>query len=201
MCASSLIKTYYRKPTADRILQGDILRDVNFRFEWVIPDQTQEEEKYKAIEEYDFPYSVVLSQDCDLQEDYMDRRDEGLSGHDSYIPSIIICPAFRALELKEGQHLEDFGYKMQYKNKHDFKFIKKNREPRYHYLPKDTEYDIPHLILDFKQIYALPRAYLYRIYKHYYLASINELIREHLCQRFSFYFSRIGEPEIEHEKL
>lgn len=199
MCASSLIKTYYRKPAKDRILQGDILRDISFKFEWTSTNRT--EEKYKTIEEYTLPYSIVLSQDCDLDEDFEDRKTEGADGHDAYIPSILICPAFPALELREGDHLKDFGYVMKHKNKHEFNYIKTNRDPRYHYLPKYADYEIPHLILDFKQLYALPRIYLYKIYGDYYLASLNELIRERLCQRFSFYFSRFGLPEISHEKL
>jgi hypothetical protein len=203
MCALSLIETYYRKPATDRILQGDILRDISFKFEWTLinPSQTQAERKYKTIEEYTLQYSIVLSQDCDLDEDFEDRKGDGADGHDAYIPSILICHAFPALELKEGAHLKDFGYNMKYKNKHEFNYIKTNRDPRYHYLPKYKDYEIPHLVLDFKQIYALPRTYLYKIYNDYYLASLNELIREQLCQRFSNYFSRFGLPKIEHEKL
>jgi hypothetical protein len=201
MCASSLISAYYRKPTKNRILQGDILRDIIFKFEWISANRVQMEERYKTIEEYTLPYSIVLSQDCDLEEDFMDREADGEDGHDAYIPSILICPAFSALELREGEHLNDFGYNMKRKNKHEWNYIKTNRDPRYHYLPKSADFEIPHIVLDFKQIYALPRIYLYKMYEDYYLASLNELIREHLCQRFSFYFSRFGLPKIPHEKL
>ena len=61
MCKLSQINTYYRKHNFGRILQGDILRDVKFSY------AVQED---SVIVEYYFPYIIVLSQDCDLQQDF-----------------------------------------------------------------------------------------------------------------------------------
>jgi len=193
MCILSQIKTYYRKNDSGRVVQGDILKDIIF-IEWSIGDSDHNSYKYDPKE---LPYVVILSQDCDLLSDYNNRKDINAEKHDAYLQSILVCPAYLAKELRAGTHLEDFDLIMERKNSDKYSAIKDNLDPRYHYLHGDPGIQIPELVVDFKHYYTLPRNYIYAIHdSDQYVASLNELFRESLCQRFSFYLSRIGLPEI-----
>ena len=73
-------------------------------------------------------------------------------------------------------------------------FIKNNQDPRYHFLRKDLDLQVPELVIDFKHYYTIPRDFLYEKIEHHYLGTMSELFREFLSQRFAFYLSRIGLP-------
>jgi len=187
MCKLSQINTYYRRHNFGRILQGDILRDVKFNY------AIQE----NSIIKYFVPYMIVLSQDCDLKQDFNNHMDDSSNKkHDKYLPSILVCPAYLSDDFRKGKHLESFDLKMESKNSKQFKDIKNNQNPRYHYLEHYPEYQIPSLVLDFKHYYTFHTEYLYSIYGNHYMSSLNELFREALSQRFSYYLSRIGLPII-----
>jgi len=193
MCISSQINTYYRKHSTDgRVAQGDILKDIIF-IDWNISDSDPKKYKYDPK---DLPYVVILSQDCDLLSDYNNRKDPKAEKHDAYLQSILVCPAYSAADLRKGTHLEYLGLIMEKKNHDKYSTIKDNLDPRYHYLPGDPEVQNAELVVDFKHYYTLPVSYLYKIFNEQYVSSLNELFRESLCQRFSFYLSRIGLPKI-----
>lgn len=193
MCILSQIKTYYRKNDSGRVVQGDILKDVIF-IEWDLGDLDPDDYKYEPKE---LPYIIILSQDCDLLSDYNNRQDINAEKHDAYLQSILVCPAYLATELRAGTHLHDFDLVMERKNSEKYGSIRNNTDPRYHYLCGDPGLQIPELIVDFKHYYTLPRSYVYNLYnRDKYVASLNELFRESICQRFSFYLSRIGLPVI-----
>ena len=68
-----------------------------------------------------------------------------------------------------------------------------NEIPRFHYL-KFPDNDIPELIIDFKHFFTVSRSVIYsQIYKR--LCSLDDLFREKINQRFSYFISRIGLPE------
>jgi hypothetical protein len=187
MCKLSQIDSLYRKHNFDRILQGDILRDVKFNY--AIHET--------SIIEYFFPYMVVLSQDCDLEQDFDNRKEDGFDKkHDKYIYSILVCPAYLSEDFRKGEHLKSFDFRMESKNSKQFSDIKINQNPRYHYLEHYPEFQIPSMVLDFKHYFTFNTDYLYYIHKEHYVASLNELFRECLSQRFSYYLSRIGLPNI-----
>ena len=70
-----------------RICQGDIYKDVEF-IEYAI-------EKAGVIEisKIVFPFVVVLTQDCDLNQDYKVRRKE-TSNHDKKLISVNVAPLY-----------------------------------------------------------------------------------------------------------
>lgn len=73
------------------------------------------------------------------------------------------------------------------------KKIMDNEIPRYYYL-KFPEADMPELVIDFKHFFSINKATIYeQINKR--LCSLDDLFREKINQRFSYYISRIGLPE------
>jgi hypothetical protein len=192
VCKLSRIENYYRKHYAGRVVQGDILKDIMF-IEWDIASSDPNDVSFVKN---NLPYIVILSQDCDLDHDYKNRNDQNAEKQDAYLQSVLVCPAYLKEIFKAGDHLKGFDMRMETKGGDNYKKILKNLDHRYHFLQGDQRFQIPDLIIDFKHYYTLPINFLYRIYDRQYVASLEELFRESLCQRFSFYLSRIGLPEI-----
>lgn len=204
----SKIDTAYVEHDLKRIFQGDILRDFKYPA-WNLARKVDGE-----LIELTIPYLIVMTQDCDLESDrrnhddlfkllgedcnYLDEEKESeKENHDKFLHSILVCPAYPAKQLKKGNHLKGLGLKMQkIDSSTQWNFIKNNQNPRYHFLRKDVELQIPDLVIDFKHYYTVPRDILYDTIKDHYLGTISELFREFLSQRFAFYLSRIGLPII-----
>lgn len=181
----------YVKRTIKRICQGDILRDVN-----VIDDYKIDSSGELVFEELTLPYIVVMTQDCDLEHDFNNRTEVSPEKHDKFLRTVLVCPAYVAIDLRKGDHLEDLKLKMEKFNSDRWSTIKKQNNTRYHYLEQEQELQVPELVIDFKHYYAIPRDTLFYMYNEHYLATINHLFREYLSQRFSNYLSRIGLPKI-----
>jgi hypothetical protein len=207
VCKLSRIENHYRKHNVGRVVQGDILKDIMF-FEWDIASSDPND---ISLIENNLRYVVVFSQDCDLDHDFKNRSNQNAEKQDAYLQSILVCPAYLKEDFKAGEHLkkqqnardeydgrlqQGSDLQMETKGGDNWKRILKNLDPRYHSLQGDEQFLVPDLIIDFKHYYTLPVNYLYRIYEGHYVASLEELFRESLCQRFSFYLSRIGLPEI-----
>jgi len=174
----------YELGTSTRIRQGDIFTDIEFDF---VAGDTLEAH---------FPYVVVISQDCDLEQDSGARNVNSLK-HDAFLDTVLICPAFNADVFRSGEHLLGIEMQMESKGKADsttWNFIKSNREPRYHFLRADPDTKLPELVVDFKRYYTVPRNALYDQYDTHFCCSVAELFRELLSQRFAYYLSRVGLP-------
>jgi hypothetical protein len=187
----SKVETQYLTHDCTRISQGDILR--GFTFVMVGKGGAQIEVK--------FQYIVVFSQDCDLEHgtkviELLKKAQGAEVVFNQYLHNILFIPAFPAEQMREGNHLPQL-----YNIKSDriasdlWKPIKKNENARYHFLPACPNLQIPELMLDFKAYYTLPFEGFLESYESQYLATINELFRENLSQRFANYLNRIGLPE------
>lgn len=182
--------TVYSKNTDQRWSQGDILRDVSMVL-WA-----EQIEDSLEVREHNLGYCVVLSQDCDLLHDYNSRANPQPKDHDKFLQSILVCPAYPADSLWEGSHLKEQKFVMQRINSDEKKRVKQNNAYRYHYLNSDLNLQIPELVIDFKHYFTIPRDIVYRNnFRSCYLATIGDLFREHLSQRFATFLSRIGLPE------
>jgi len=193
----SKIDSIYIEHNGDRVYQGDILRDFEYQ-EWVFI-----EEKKIKIQKRIVPYSLVLTQDCDLEWDFnnhkenekvQDESDQEEINQDKFLQSILVCPAYPAEKVRLGTHLEELNLTMVYLNGARWNLVKTNQNSRYHFLDNSSVMQIPDLVIDFKHYYSIPRNILYKEIKNHYIGSMNELFREGLSQRFAFYLSRIGLP-------
>ena len=91
-----------------RISQGDIYKDVEF-IEYAI-------EKAGVIEisKIVFPFVVVLTQDCDLNQEYTVRWvKKEASNHDKKIISVIVAPLYNVEHVYNGEHLSELGMTME----------------------------------------------------------------------------------------
>jgi hypothetical protein len=180
----------YFKNNRDRLHQGDIFADVTL----VVNATTNE--SVITVEERRLPYAVVLTQDCDLLQDFSCREIQSDGGdHDKYLPSIMLSPAYPAESLKLGKHLGDYSQKMQQFNSERFKQLKQNNNSRYHFIHSDNSFNVPELVVDFKHYFTIPRDIAYSVIFSGYMVTIARLFRENLSLRFCNYLSRIGLPD------
>ncbi|MBU4374293.1 MAG: hypothetical protein KJ714_07645 [Euryarchaeota archaeon] len=197
----SKIDSIYIKHNGDRIYQGDILRDFKYQ------DRVFIEDNKIKIQERNIPYLIVLTQDCDLEWDFNNHKEneevqdkiKDKINQDKFLQSILICPAYPAEKVRLGTHLEELDLNMEKLNSDRWNLVKTNQNSRYYFLDNESDLQIPDLVIDFKHYYSIPRDMLYKEIKKYYIGSINELFRECLSQRFAFYLSRIGLPKIKAE--
>lgn len=184
---NSSINSIYVTHDLSRISQGDILRD----FEFVIGGEGSSKIQIK------FPYVITISQDCDLTwgNNFFDRDVE--KPFNQYLHNILLTPAYPNELVRGGKHLKDlYGFVSSKINSSNWKQIKQNINPRYHYLPSDTNLQVPDLVIDFKAYYTIPFGYIRELYPNTYHATVNELFRESLSQRFANFLTRIALPDL-----
>ncbi|MBU1110145.1 hypothetical protein KKB83_00820 [Patescibacteria group bacterium] len=181
----------YVKRTEERVTQGDILAKLEYRFPVFQAEKVE-------VAKITLSYAVVLTQDCDLEQDYKCRAcsSQENSSNDKFLQSVLICPAYLAEQFKTGIHLEKLGLKMNTWSSEQWKSITQNQNQRLHFLSEDPALEIEDLIIDFKHYYTIPRDEMYESHKKLYLASLEILFREDLSHRFTHYLSRIGLPTV-----
>lgn len=144
----SRIDSRFVRHDASRICQGDILRDLRFQ---VV--QTDE-----SVAELDYPYAIVMTQDCDLEQTFGAKSVSIETGevHNQFLPNVLLTPAFPADSARSGEHLlEIFGVRQDRINSDRWKLISQNREDRYHHLLGRQDMQIPELLIDFKQYFTI----------------------------------------------
>ncbi len=174
-----------------RICQGDIFREIEF-IEYV-----SEKSGIIEVSKIVFPIVIVLTQDCDLEQDYKFRWSRQYTGtQDKWLISVLVAPLYNVEHVYEGEHLSELGMQMQKINKRKSpgEYLRKNNVPRYHYLEFPDEVEIVPSVIDFKHYFSANVKYLKRIKKRNFVCRVSELYREDISQRFASYLSRIGLP-------
>lgn len=175
------------KKDGERIMQGDIFKNIK-----IIENIDLKDDGTVRLQEITFPLVMCINQDCDLYSDYCNRINKVSNG---LLLHLIIVPLFDVANLKQGTNWGEVMAMSSTISGKTLEQIKKNVEPRYHYLLFPDK-NIPEMIADFKYFFTVNRDYLYnRITDR--VCSIDDLFREKINQRFSEYISRIGLPEIE----
>lgn len=181
------------------IQQCDIFRDVEFI------EYAQEFDETIEISKIVFPYVIVLTQACDLQQDFKNRvrlenDNEGNNNHDKLLFSSIVAPIYNYDEFLEGKHLSQLGLSMSNIGKKDrspSKNIMMNENKRYHYLKFSEDVKIVESVIDFKHYFTVNQNYLNKLFQNNYVCSVESVYREFILQRFSNFLSRIGLPDPE----
>lgn len=177
------------------INQCDIFRNVEF-IEYV-----KESANTIEVSKIVFPLAMVLTQACDLQQDYNARKRNEIDKagtQDKFLISVIVAPIYNFEEFRLGTHLDQLGLMMEPKgrrNKSLCENIIKNENKRYHYLNFDEDVEIVESVIDFKHYFTVTINYLNNIRRSNYVCSIDSLYREAIVQRFSNFLSRIGLPD------
>lgn len=138
------------------------------------------------------PYTIILSQDCDMEQDFKARRDQ--DKRDKLIPNILFCEVVTAEQLKQspgGMNSSIWGR------------VKVNKDERYQFLQRIASAQdamgegLPELAVDFKRYFTIPADEVYR------RVELGEALRrcvlsspslEHFCSRFAYYLSRVALP-------
>lgn len=174
------------KKEPSRISQGDIFEDLS------IIENIEIEKDIIRLKKISFPYVVCLNQECDLENDFKNKE---IKQCDNNLLHIAIAPAFIFEQFLSGTHWGEIFTKNEPQKRKDttIRKIVDNEIPRYHYL-KFPDKDMPELLIDFKHFFTINNSVLYsQIGKR--LCSLDNLFREKINQRFSYYISRIGLPE------
>ena len=182
-----------------RICQGDLIRNVA-----CIEDVVEQADTIE-VKRIVFPLVVVLTQDCDLQQDDSNRlRPKGAStptDHNTLILSVLVAPAYNATHFELGEHLSELGLKMWEiptkggKGSTDQRILRQNKNPRYHYLQFDNDSKIVDSVVDFKHYFSVNVQYLKRIKPEHFAGKLSPLYREDVSQRFASFLARIGLPD------
>lgn len=185
-----------------RISQGDIYKDIEY-LEYAI-----EKEGYLEISKIVFPLVIVLTQDCDLEQDARIRdafekvQQKGNKDsptektQDKFLLSVLVAPLYNAEHFFMGEHLDKLEMTMNSikKTSTEARFIQNNTRPRYHYLKFPDDVPIVDSVIDFKHYFSVNVSYLRNIKDTHFVRKVSSLYREQVCQRFANYLSRIGLP-------
>jgi len=141
--------------------------------------------------EYDeHPLVIVLSQDCDVEQDYKKRNSAGRP----FLWNVLLADVFEAEVLHEKLHTEENT------NSSEWRKIKENHTPRFQFLNVvSADQDalgtgLPALAVDFRLCFSIRTDELYERLR---LALTKKRCRlqtpyvEHLAQRFHSYQSRV----------
>ena len=182
------------KVPLNRISQGDIYKDIDYI------EYAEVNSGIVEVSKITFPFVVVLSQDCDLQQDYDFRFGEpAKSTQDKYIMSVIVAPLYNIEHFYEGTHLSEINLKMEpferNPKKTKNKNLLQNEIPRYHYLKFPDDIPIVTSVIDFKQYFSVNTTYLLSVKSSHFVCKLSFLYREDVSQRFSSFLARIGLPD------
>lgn len=181
-----------RTQKVGRISQGDIYRDiVMYQYVRIVNGNLE-------ARSVGFPYIIVLTQDCDLDQDFKYRHGKSLPrppNQDKWLLSVLVAPLYNAEHVFLGTHLDMLGINMRQidsrSERHD---IQNNNKPRYHYLQFPDTCPLVPMIIDFKHYFSVDVEYLKRIKGTNFICKVSELYREDISQRFTSFLSRIGLP-------
>jgi len=174
----------------NRVVQGDVLRGVE------LIEKTSETGGDFEIWKIVFPLALVLTQDCDLEQEDRYRGNEA-SNQDKQLFSVLLAPIYNAEHVFAGEHLSYLKRdtpKIKPSSTQG-KMLMQNEIPRYHYIVFPQDVPIVDSVLDFKHYFSASGECLRDIRPKSLVCTLNPLFRENVSTRFANYLSRIGLPE------
>jgi len=141
------------------------------------------------IVEITHPFSVVLSQECDLGWDYVERSKDG--SETKNLNNVLLCSAHEERDIRDAKNLTSSI----------FKRVKQNKDERFQYLEECSpeidrqETGVPPLVLDFKGYFTIPTEHLYeQVKQNARRCCLCTPYAEHLSSRFAYFQSRLALP-------
>jgi hypothetical protein len=182
-----------KREKSNRIRQGDIYKNVEYI------ESVRERAGDIEILKIEFPLVIVLTQDCDLEQDFKfryGRKEPKPTTQDKYLLSVLVAPLYNVEHVYLGQHLDQINIKMQLIDKKSTlgSNLRSNQTARYHYLEFPPEVPIVPSVIDFKHYFSVNVEYLKNIQKDNFICSVSPLYREDISLRFANFLSRIGLP-------
>ncbi|WDF94883.1 hypothetical protein [Aeromonas dhakensis] len=178
-----------RNEQLTRICQADIFENVE------IIENIEASGAEIKVNKIILPYAICLNQDCDLESDERCRIND--DHKDSMLLHFAVAPVFIFDDFLKGEHWGDIFEASKAKKRSDteVKKIMDNEISRYHYFSFPFSDELPELIIDFKHFFSISVAQRDQLLSRK-ICSLDDLFREKVNQRFSFYISRIGLPEL-----
>lgn len=177
------------------INQGDIFRDVTYIY------KTVEEGDRIIITEFTFPYSIVLSQSCDVYAMNQLMKTGGKTL--KFMPSILMSPIFDIKSMQDGTSFGNIVSNLDLKLEHDSNILTKSDDS---VLKKDYHYRFHKFemggcyselfetsVIDFKQYFTVCPEYLFTMIENR-LCSLEHIFCQQITQKFAVYLSRVGIP-------
>jgi hypothetical protein len=142
-------------------------------------------------------YAIVLTQDCDLEQDFRVRYSGGAldrSDLSRQIPNVLLGNVTTAEELKTSNKLQGDLWRR----------VPQNKDERYHFLQAvepgcDAQSQgLPEMAIDFKRYFTVPTDELYQRVERQETqrrCGLKSPYLEHLSGRFAFFLSRVALPE------
>ena len=178
-----------------RVVQGDIISEVDYI------ERVSEKSGVIEVHKIRFPLVVVLTQDCDLEQDYRVRFpsvEKPSATQDKYLMSVLVAPLYNVEHVYEGEHLSELQQHMAKINRRatEGRNLTQNERPRYHYIEFPSTVPVVPSVVDFKHYFSVNGEDLRAVKKRKFVCRVSELYREDLCLRFANYLARIGLPDV-----
>lgn len=180
-------KIYEKSPLGSPLRQGEIITNLIQLKAAVSSLSTEEPEIIPVVH----PYAIVVTQDCELVQDFKPRSEGNLES-DKIIPSVLFCQVVTAEQLRGRADIKSDIWKR----------IKQNKDERYQFLEKVLREDdtlnegLPELSIDFKRYFTLPTDEVY--FRLEVEAKRRSRLRspymEHLSSRFYYFQCRVALP-------
>src|SRR6266550_3576273 len=159
----------------NRVRQGDVFRNIEF------VEHATEADGIVVVSVVEFPLVVVLTQDCDLEQDFKYRW-SGAEGktQDKWLLSVLVVPLYNAEHVYDGSQLTLLDRKMvpfNRKSSH-YQDLLNNQIPRYHFLKFPDDVPIVDSVLDFKHYFSVNVEILKALVPSNFVCSIEPLYRE-----------------------
>ncbi len=184
----------------DALRQGEILSNlvqIRIDLDCISTSHVEEHVSYAGTPIV-HPFAIVVSQDCDLNQDFFFRFHQ--RGKDRHaLPNIVFCEVTEAEKLVYGDLnatvFQEGAIRQAFRNNNDFRF---------HFIqavPKSLDRagnGLPELGIEFKRYFTLPSAEVYLRIKLRQAQRRCRLLspyREHFINRFFSYSNRVALPE------
>jgi hypothetical protein len=182
---------YQASDKGSSLRQGELLTGV-IQYRPIIDELSQQTQEL-SFEAVLHPYTIVITQDCDLDWDYKARCAENVQ-LSKLLNSVILCEIADAKEVRNtADHM----------NSKEWKLVESHRHERFYFfekIPPECEAEqegLPELTADFKKVFGIDAAALYRQIEIGVVKRRAVLISpylEHFSKRYYSFHGRVALP-------